>query len=141
MIVPSVEIRLIIGSDSLSGSDLVDLFGEADEPVQSVGDEKEFLGQTTVASESTWIVRSAAPSNLPAEAHLDELFERAGPAIDRVADVEAVPVYAVLRIGHYMAASEFQGHGIAIGPEWIRVLARLNGFVDIDQYIVAETQD
>ncbi len=134
---PSIEVRLIVASEELSGPDLASLFGAADEPVQSVGDEKAFLGQKTEADESTWTLRSASAPGAPMASHLDELYERAARALaSAIPAVEDLPLYAVLRIGHYMAAGEFQGHGIAIGPEWIRLLAQLNGFVDIDQYIV-----
>ena len=98
--------------------------GEEDQGALSQGDTVWVLGDLTLSPRS-----------------FDELLEELWDAVSDVRQIqETAGLGSLLRLAQYTSAADRVGPGIVIPTNWVQLLARFNGSVDIDQY-VSDTQD
>lgn len=138
MTTPGRLVEFVVWSQELSGAQLVELFGPADEPVEWRGDYRATRWGTRYLNEaSTWVLKSSLPPEVSLDDHLRELYARTiavvTPAIDAgtLADIRSI-----LRIIQYMAEADRPGLGVRVARDWIILLNCLRGEIEIDQYIV-----
>ncbi len=125
-------VEFVVVSGQHSVSQLAELFGPPDGP--------EIRGQLQDPDESTWYLGVPLASDSSVSEMMDELSER---VIERLDQGGAAPgsLRSVLRVVQYLSADEWQGHGIGVSREWIGILDKMNGEIDIDQYVLSASED
>lgn len=131
-------VQFVVTSESVTGAELLERLGPADEPVETVGDTVGPSGSVRERGESAWVISSGLGESVSVEAQLAALHRKVIPVVHRIVSSELAHVGSMLRIVQYLPRSEWQGHGFAIGSEWITTLAAVNGQIDVDQYVISE---
>lgn len=124
-------VELVIHSSSLRDEDLARLLGPSEEP--AVSKPKGRFENTVTAS---WTLISKLGDEHSPDDHLDSLLGRFQPAIDTLPTEALEAMRATLRIVQYIPAIEDQGLGFVVAPQWVELLGKLRGSVDVDQYTV-----
>lgn len=75
-----------------------------------------------------------------AAVHLAVLWEKTHQFLSRVASCGPPPLSARLRLVQYTAPDDPVGPGVLIETTWIKVLAALGGSVDLDQYVLVDSE-
>lgn len=137
MTAPGRFVEFVVASRELSGAQLVELFGPADEPVQWRGDYRVTRWGTRYLNEaSTWVLKSSLPPEVLLDDHLRELYARTVAVVTPVVDAGTLAdIRSILRIVQYMSESDPPSLGVGIGHDWIALLSSLRGEIEIDQYI------
>lgn len=67
-------------------------------------------------------------------AHLDSLWDVAGPWLLRLVQVDTRPDYLILRVVQYSRPDDDCSPGFSVDANWIEVLGALGGLLDLDLY-------
>lgn len=92
-------------------------------------------GKQRIQEDSTWVIRSGEEPSAPIDRHLDALWKRGHDALTRLSTTPSLSAQCLLRVVQYLDASEYQGHGLNLSADWVRLLAAVGAQIDIDQYI------
>ena len=129
-------VSFVVASRSLSAAELVECIGEKPDRLESHGEIDPARRGGRPSEVSIWILEASRAPYADVMDQLDELESRVVPMLESIRSLARDhEVSVILRIVHYMRATDDHGHGIALGDGWIQALAALHGDVDIDQYV------
>lgn len=136
-----VRLSVELTSTTLSAEDISRVLGIEPDKSWNKGDRRKAVADTTHPAAfydfSRWSLASRLPPTASDDEHLDHLWSRVSATLERVPELDG---QATICLSFYrnLDGRSYQQHGFEVSSEWIQLLARIGGFIDVDQYILRD---